>query len=1119
MTFATDESKSGIILLNTHLLAEKNYWIRKIKSCQMPVASLRLDFPRPVVFNGRAASIDFSVDGEICQNLRELSGNSLFLTYTALLATLKIALHKCSGEDVIVVGSPARRYGVDASQTVNALPIIDRVDPELTFREFLLSVRQTLLESYEKQHYPFEQLIRDLELESTTNKCALFDVAMSVADIHEAMPEVRHDLMIRLQQADEQFQGSIEFNSALYETKTVSELLKYWRRVLATTLGNTEIKIRDVSLLDEIERQEILYGWNETERSYPREQCIQQLFEAQVERTPLAAAVISGEHELSYAELNERANQLAHWLGCQGVRAESRVGICLERSEWLIVGLLGILKAGGTYVPLDPQYPAARLSYMLADAGVTVLLTESSLKETLGLDGEIKTLCLDSEWDEVTAQPRTNLVSTASAANLAYLIYTSGSTGEPKGIGIAHYSVNRLVCNSDYVQVQSDDCIAQASNASFDAATFEIWGALLNGARLCIIPPAVVLSPVVFLTTALFNQMAREAVTGFSGLRHLLFGGQAVEPQWVAQVLESGYPGRLLHVYGPTESTTYATWEEVREVKEGARSIPIGKPLTNTTQYVLGAGMEVAPVGVVGELYLGGEGLARGYWERPELTAERFVPNPYSRTGGERLYRTGDLVRGVGAGRVEFVGRVDQQVKIRGFRVELEEVGVVLSGAPGVATAVVEVRGREGAEPRLVGYVVPKAGAPLVVSELREYLQERLPGYMVPSVYVELAELPLTVNGKVDRRALPEPEEWGSGGGEYVGPRTATEEIVAGIWASVLKVERVGVTENFFDLGGHSLLATQVMSRIRESFAIELALLELFENPTVEGISKRIEEAAREGEGLPVPPLVAVERNDELPLSFAQQRLWFLNQLEPESAFYNMPSAMRLTGKLSKDALERSLNEIVRRHEALRTTFPNSHGKPVQVIREVEHVEIGEFDLSGLSVDEREARASELAAEEAQTPFDLGRGPLLRVTLVSLSATEHILLLTMHHIISDGWSIDVFIRELGTLYDAYIAGQPPRLEPLSLRYADYACWQGEWLQGEVLERQLDHWKNALANAPAVLDLPTDKKRPAVQAFRGAIRSRRLPEDVSKGLKELSQRQGVTLFMTLLAAFD
>src|SRR5689334_16261453 len=779
----------------------------------------------------------------------------------------------------------------------------------------------------------------------------------------------------------------LTYDTRRFDQDDSVQMLQRTQLVLESLVANPEQLVSTVSILTEAERYQLVVTWNETETEYPRTSCIHELFEAEAARRPQATALIFQDVELSYGELNERANRVAHYLRRSGVRAESRVGICMERSEWMLIGLLGILKAGGAYVPLDPQYPVARLHYMLADAGVQVLLTQAALADRFAGEA-VKLLSLDAEWERVAAESGANLQSEVQAANLAYVIYTSGSTGEPKGIGIAHYSVNRLVCNSDYVQVQSDDCIAQASNASFDAATFEIWGALLNGARLCIIPAPVVLSPVkfaaelqrekvtvLFLTTALFNQMAREAVMGFSGLRHLLFGGQAVEPQWVAQVLESGYAGRLLHVYGPTESTTYSTWEEVREVKKGARSIPIGKPLANTTQYVLGADMEVAPVGVVGELYLGGEGLARGYWERPELTAERFVPNPYGKEGGERLYRTGDLVRGVGAGRVEFVGRVDQQVKIRGFRVELEEVGVVLSGAPGVATAVVEVRGRDGGEPRLVGYVVPKVEAALVVSELREYLQERLPAYMVPSVYVELAELPLTVNGKVDRRALPEPEEWGSG--EYVGPRTATEEILAGIWASVLKVERVGVTENFFEIGGHSLLATQVVSRIRESFGVDMALRELFEQATIAALAARVDEALQSGTGVLAPPIVKVERSGELPLSFAQQRLWFLDQLEPESAFYNIPSAVRLSGALDREALGRSLSEIVRRHEALRTVFASVEGEPVQVIRVAEPVAIDEVDLSGLAAEEREVRAGELARLEAQTPFDLSRGPLL----------------------------------------------------------------------------------------------------------------------------------------------
>ncbi|HEU4833563.1 MAG TPA: condensation domain-containing protein, partial [Pyrinomonadaceae bacterium] len=563
----------------------------------------------------------------------------------------------------------------------------------------------------------------------------------------------------------------------------------------------------------------------------------------------------------------------------------------------------------------------------------------------------------------------------------------------------------------------------------------------------------------------------------------------------------------------PTENTTFTCCHTMERDSRWEGSVPIGKPISNSTVYILDQQQRPVPVGVYGEIYTGGDGLARGYLNWPELTAEKFVPHPFSERGGERLYRTGDVGRWLNDGSVEYLGRVDEQVKIRGFRIELGEIEAVLSRHPAVREAVVVVQTVNN-DKRLVAYVVGEAS--FESSELRQFLKDVLPEYMVPQAFVQLERLPLTENGKVDRRALPAVESVREET-ETVVSQSPVEEVLAGIWSEVLGVT-VGVEDDFFDLGGHSLLATQVMSRVREAFGVEVALRELFERPTVREFAQSIERELRQGAGVGAPPIERRERDEELPLSFAQQRLWFIDQLEPGSAFYNVPSAVRLKGDLNRRALELTLTEIVRRHEVLRTRFGTVSGRAVQVIEEAEPLTLAVIELSDLEIEEREAQVREWAAQEAATPFDLSRGPLLRVKLLRLGEQEHVVLMTMHHIVMDGWSLGILIREIATLYEAFIDGRPSPLPELSIQYADFALWQRAYLQGDVLEQQLKYWREQLAGAQTVLKLPADKPRPAIYTYRGATHRFILPEAVTAPLRKLSQEQGCTLFMTLLAIF-
>jgi amino acid adenylation domain-containing protein len=853
---------------------------------------------------------------------------------------------------------------------------------------------------------------------------------------------------------------------------------------------------------------------------------VHRAFEAQAERTPEAIALAFEDRQLTYRELNARANRLAHRLRALGVGPDVLVGLCVERSVEMVVGLLGILKAGGAYVPLDPAYPDNRLAFMLDDARVGLLLTQQSLREDFPADGP-RVLCLDSEWEGLAEESEANPAGGAAGANLAYVIYTSGSTGKPKGVQVPHAALaNFLQSMRQSLAVAEHDVLLAVTTLSFDIAGLELFLPMTVGARLLLVGREVAAdgprlidrlnnAGITFLqaTPATWRLLLEAGWAGSPSLT-MLCGGEAL-PRELADRLR-GMGARLWNMYGPTETTIWSSMAAV-EVEEGP--VSIGRPIANTQMYVLDAHLRPVPVGVTGELYIGGLGLARGYLGRPGLTAERFLPDPLGPEPGRRLYRTGDLARWRADGSLECLGRVDHQVKIRGFRIELGEVESALLRHPSAREAVAVAREDTPGDKRLVAYVVARPELPVSAAELRRSVMESLPEYMVPSKVVLLDALPLTPNGKIDRNALPPPEQVPSAPEDhFVPPRGPVEEALVGIWGEVLVRDRIGVHDNFFDLGGHSLMAAQLLARVRDTFAVEVPLRELFDMPTVAGLARRLEEVLRAGSGLSSPPLQPADRDGEIPASFAQQRLWFMDQLEPGGVSYNMPIAVRVVGALDLSALERALNEVVRRHESLRTTFTAVDGRPLQVIAPSLAIPLPIVDLDAIPEDERPAEVERRLHEEARRSFDLARGPLVRAGLLRVEEREHVVFLIMHHIISDGWSLGVLVQEMATLYGAFSQGRPSPLPELSVQYADFAVWQRSWLQGEVLQAELDYWKGQLAGVP-VLDLPTDRPRPAVLSQRGGERHRVLPKALLAEIKALGRQEGATLFMTLMAAFQ
>nr|AXN93615.1 PuwG [Anabaena sp. UHCC-0399] len=908
----------------------------------------------------------------------------------------------------------------------------------------------------------------------------------------------------------------------------VESISTYYLNTLMAMVAAPSALYQNQSLLSPTEQHQLLTDGNATESSYDDRLCLHQLFAAQVQKNTNAIAVTYEQQHLTYAQLNQRANQLAHHLQTLGVKPDTLVGICVERSLEMVVGLLGILKAGGAFVPLDPAYPRDRLQYLLEDSQVPVLLTQSHLLDILPEHQQV--ICLDTDWQAISQQSQANPVSQVKSTNLAYIIYTSGSTGKPKGTMIIHQGVVNYLswCTEAYAVADGYGAPVQSSFA-FDATITSLFSPLMVGKQVVLLPErqeiealcSVLRSKTQFslvkLTPAhleLLNQIIPPAAAA-GQTNAFVIGGEALLGKTLQFWRENAPETRLINEYGPTETVVGCCIYEVTDDTSLTEGILIGRPIANTQLYILDEYLQPVPIGVRGELYIGGAGVARGYLNRPELTKEKFISHPFIHEPGARLYKTGDLARYQPDGNIEYLGRTDHQVKVRGFRIELGEIETAVNQHPQVKQVAIIVREDQPGDQRLVAYLIPDGEAP-TSDELRNALKQQLPDYMIPTAFVVLNTLPLTPNGKLDRNALPIPDI-NITSENFVLPRTQTEVLIADLFASLLGIKQVSIHDNFFALGGHSLLATQVISRLRVIFRIEVPLRLLFESPTVAELDQAIHKLQQTDSGLLSPPLVPVTRdNQPIPLSWSQQRLWFLAQLESSSGTYNVPAALQLQGYLNVAALEQALQEIVHRHEVLRTSFPTINGVPTQVIVPAVTVTLPLIDLQGLP--EQAEQVKQLTITNSQTTFDLAIAPLMRSQLLRLGEQSHILLINLHHIVCDGWSVGVFIQELSALYTAFTEEKPSPLPELAIQYADFAVWQRQWLSGEVLEKKLNYWQQQLAGAPPLLELPIDRPRPPIQSYQGGYYGFTLDADLTAKLKSLSQKSSVTLFMTLQAAF-
>ncbi|HEY6350084.1 MAG TPA: amino acid adenylation domain-containing protein [Candidatus Angelobacter sp.] len=925
-------------------------------------------------------------------------------------------------------------------------------------------------------------------------------------------------------------QCELHWDAHLHAREDVSRLAKNLPALLEDAVHSHDLPLGQLKIITDLERKTILEQFNPPQALFP-ESLVHELFEQQAARTPTATAVRFKQSSLTYQELNELSSRVAACLADRRVKPETLVGICFDRSLELVAAILGILKAGGGYVPLDPDYPLDRLRFMVRDSKVEIIITTSAIASKL--EGCRAKRVLMNELNGMSARRPSPPLTLAD--NPAYVLYTSGSTGQPKGVVISHRALrNHMVWMLREFSFAGER-VLQKTAFSFDASVWEFFAPLLTGGCLVMARPGAQRDAeylvqcirdeqitVLQLVPSQLQMLLQDSQFDQCSSLNLVFsGGEALSMELVKQFYARFPEARLFNLYGPTESTIDATLAECN-VMDKTLIASIGAPIANFQVYILDEGYELAPVGVKGELYIAGAGLARGYLNRPDLTADRFVPHPFSAQSGARLYQTGDLARWRADGTLEYLGRQDDQVKVRGYRIELGEIEAVLNQYTAVEQAVVVLREVKIGEQRLIAYVVRRdRSEPLDARDVREYLKERLPDYMLPSAFVELDALPLSPNGKVTRRALPLPEEDQKSASCSDGPKTAIEELVAGIWQQVLKTDKVTREASFFELGGHSLLATQVIARVRNVFGVEAPLRTLFEAPTLAEFAVEIERLRSGGIKDKVLPLEPVSRNRELPLSYAQQRIWFMEQLSPGGPLYTIPLQLRMKGELDHQALQRSFNEMVRRHEVLRTKFPVRDDGPVQEIASHLQLNIEKLDLSGLAEGDHLRQAEKELDAEISQGFDLATGPLVRVKLLKLDQQDHMLMVTMHHIVSDGWSLGIMANEVGRLYEAYLKNEraDSALPPLRVQYADYSVWQRQWLEGRMLEDQLTYWRKQLVGAPPVLNLATDRLRPAMATYRGAREFVVIHEGLTASLKELGRSSGTTLFMTLLAGYQ
>jgi amino acid adenylation domain-containing protein/non-ribosomal peptide synthase protein (TIGR01720 family) len=1116
------------------LKQQKQYWVDKLSG--LSPLNLPTDYPRPAVQRTNGALLTFALDSELTGQLNRLNQQQEVTLFMTLLTVFKILLYRYSGQTDICVGTPLAGRKQQEEEAligffVNTLAVRTDLSENPVFTNLLQQVKQTLLEGYDYQDMPFEKIVeavttnRDLSrhplfqamfvLQNTMEDISfeLDDLALTTTDLEETT--AKFDLVFTVVSKGEELFLGIEYCTDLFNAETIEKMAGNYGELLKSIVSTPEQRMGMLNMLTARDENELRKLSNGPLVDYDQELTFVHEFEAQVKNTPDAVALRFEEQVLTFAELNERANQLAHYLKAQGVKPDSMVPICMHRGLEMIVAVVGIWKAGGAYVPVDPKYPQDRISYLLADCEATVVITDAVSQSVIPLASQVTIVALGGELEIWNTQPVHSPEIITVPGNLAYVLYTSGSTGKPKGVLVEHAGLlNHLLAMVDEFTMNENTILAFTAPYTFDISVWQMVNTLICGGCTVIYPESLILRP-----DALIRKVEQQQVTllqlvpsyltavlqedtevTLSALQYLLVTGEAVTRQLLA--LWFAHPHfkaiQVVNAYGPTEASDDVSFYFMNETPD-AVNIPVGVPIQNLRLYVLDNEGQLVPAGVPGEICVAGIGVARGYLKRPELTAEKFVCDPFYPQ--DRMYKTGDLGRWLPDGNMEYLGRMDDQVKIRGFRIELGEIESVLQDHPLVSRAVVVAKADDKGIKRLIGYVVPEGEADK--DELADYLKERLPEFMVPVIFM-MEKFPLTANGKIDKKALPDVAS--ATLQEYVAPRDQAEQHLAEIWQRLLEIPQAGIYDNFFERGGHSLLVIRLIAAIRKEMLVELLVKDVFIHPTIHALAACIKQL---GTSVLAPAITVQIRPDIIPLSYSQERLWFIDQLEG-STHYHIPAVFRLNGILNKEALSIALQQVINRHEALRTVIREKQGVPYQYVLSPDSWQLEEISI-------HHELQQEISAF-IDRPFVLSADHMLRAGLITVGEREHILVVALHHIASDGWSSGLIIRELSALYTAYITATDAALKMPEVQYADYAIWQRQYLKGAVLESLQSYWKQKLSGLEP-LALPTDFIRPVVQSTKGAMQTFNIDPELSKALNQLSQQQGTTLFMTLMSVLQ
>jgi amino acid adenylation domain-containing protein len=1158
------------------------YWKMKLRGKVQPL-ELPTDRPRARVHTYKAAISRFTIPGEVSDRIEDFCKREGISHFALLLAVFKVLLYRYSGRGAnkIIVGTTCFNRNQPGTEELigpvaNLLPLLGDFSPTLTFREFLLDLSRTVKEAYKYQSMPFDKLVSELNPEKDMSRTALFDVLFQYEETPLQIPRMKnleltiietnlgwgkYDLNLLLQGGD-CISGILVYNCDYYDDSTISRLVGHYRILLNAVVENPDRQVSTFCLLTAEEQQQLLMDWNRTLANYPADKTIQQIFENQLERTPHRSALVYENRELTYMELNRQANRIVHHMQYKyNIHPGDLIGVMMERSEWMIIGLLAILKTGGAYVPIDPNYPEKRIQFILRDSHCQLLITHEESENILR--GDLADLAIDIltipipgailAENHIDSNMNRNPVVVNTSEDPSYVIYTSGTTGSPKGCMISHKNIVRLLKNDRLRQLfdfNRYDIWIMAHSFCFDFSVWEMYGALLNGSRL-IIPSRDAVRDIYFFHRliklhkitvlnqtpgAFYRLLAVDKEAEEKNLSHhmhyVIFGGDKLEPFYLKEWVEI-YPLEkisLINMYGITETTVHVTFYRLTrdDIESSGSRSPIGKPLPETTLYIYNENLILEPVGISGEIYVGGSGVSRGYLNQPYLTKRRFIKNPYHE--GEVIYRTGDLGKRLPDGNIEYIGRKDHQVKIRGFRIELGEIEAQLLKHNEIREAIVLMHCKERADASpevfqtsedryLCAYVV--ADKELSIPEMREYLSHTLPDYMIPSYLIQVDRIPLTSNGKLNRKALPKPEVRMEKG-EYTSPRSRMEEKLVEIWSEVLGTARniIGIDGNFFELGGHSLKATTLISKIHRVFNIKIPIAEIFTTPTIRGLSRYLEDAVEDKFTVIKP----VEKKEYYTLSSVQKRLYIFQQSEPSITNYNLPRLFELDGELDKQRVEDTFRKLIKRHESLRTSFYLLAEEPVQKIHDdvdfeieqptppIRHRQLSQEGNSKASRSPLPGGLSEGWDGAFIRSFDLSQAPLLRVKLIKAADRKYLIAADMHHIITDGVSLDIFCKDFMALYFG------SELPQLRIQYKDFSHWQNNLLKSEKIKLQEEYWLKEFGKKAAPLTLPTDFQRPAARSFEGERIIFELDKKTTEALNLIAKEEGATLFLVLLTQF-